>query len=385
MSITATEFLKVASRSADHFGFKSTEHFRRLPECKDCVAPLTHTTASLKSPDVSASILSQAITSFCEEKMHSLSAPVLYFNHHEVPETGDLAVSFSIFNVPKSIAEVILIHVGRALLSDLGHANHIVRINSLGDSESITRYGREIGNFLRRRLDTMPSEARELMKEHPLLALLNLVESGHDLAFRSPNALEHLSDQSRKHFREIIEYLDMSDTPYEIDAKLMGHHEFYSDTLFKIDTSDVEDSPITIRGGRFDELMFRATRTRTATTGMTVLLKNAKPPARFPRPKEVVPSVYVVQLGFGPKVRSLLLIDRLRQAGVPVFHDLTSDSLSTQLRDAEARGVRYTVIVGQKEFVEGSAIIRDMNARSQENISMENVVKKLKRHVTVAA
>lgn len=385
MSTSPTEFLKIANKTAEHFGFKSTDHFRKLPECKDCTVTLPHTIASLKTPDAPVTILARDIAAYCDEKLHSLTSPVLYFNHHEVPDSGDLAVSFSIFNVPKSIAEVILIHVGRALMSDLGYNDHLIRINSLGDTESITRYGREIGNFLRRRLDSMPSEARELMKEHPLAALLHLVETGHDLAYRSPNPLEHLSDQSRKHFREIVEYLDMSDTRYEIDPKLMGHHEFYGDTLFTIDSPDTGETPISIRGGRFDELMFRSTRTRTPTTGMTVVFKDAKLPGRVPRPKEATPSVYVVQLGFGPKVRSLLLIDNLRQAGIPVFHDLTSDSLSAQLRDAEARGVRYTVIVGQKEFVDGSAIVRDMNARSQEHVPIDTIVKKLKRHVTVAA
>lgn len=384
---TPTDFLRAATKTAEHFGFKAVEHWKRTPECKNCTTSLPHTiTQDDYLLNAHGGLLVGSIATYCDENLHAHTAPILLYDHHELAQSGDVAVTFSIFNVQKSIAEAILIQTSRGLLSDLGHTEHTVRINSLGDNESTTRYSREIANFLKRRLDTMPAEARELMKEHPLAALSHLIDTGHDLAYRSPNPLEYLSDQSRKHFREIVEYLDMSDTPYEIEPKMLGHHECYSDALFAIDSLNTTgDSPLSVRGGRFDELVYRKTKLRRPASGAVVLLKGAKLPSRIPRPKESTPSVYVVQLGFGPKVRSLLLIDTLRRAGIPVFHDLTSDSLSTQLRDAENRGVRYTVIVGQKEFVERSVILRDMAARNQEHLPADALIKKLKRQVATVA
>jgi histidyl-tRNA synthetase len=226
------------------------------------------------------------------------------------------------------------------------------------------------------------------MKEHPFLALMDLLEHKDDLAYRSPNPLEFLSDQSRKHFREIVEYLDMTETPYEIDPKMIGHHEYYSDALFSIETlGDVANSTdpvISVKGGRYDEFMYRKTRSRIPAAGAVVTYTNSKQPARMPKGKPANPEVYVIQLGFGPKVRSLMIIDELKRAGIPVRHNLASDSLSTQLRDAEARGVRYTVIIGQKEFVDQTVILRDMKERNQENVPLDSMVKKLKKHLVVA-
>ena len=385
MAHSPTDFLKTASKTAEHYGFKTAEQLRKAPECQDCTVTLPHTPEAKHRLDTAGIRFLENVATFCNEKLHALQAPVLLYNHHETPESEEVAVSFSIFNVEKSIAEAILIQASRALLSDLGYPEHLVRINSLGDTESLTRYSREIGNFLKRRLDAMPDDARELMKEHPLLALSHLVAVGHDLAYRSPNPLEYLSDQSRKHFREIIEYLDMSDTPYEIDPKMLGAHECCSDALFTIDAVGDTDIPISVRGGRFNDLVYKITKSRTPASAAIITMRGAKLPSRVPRPKEQTPAVYVVQLGFGPKVRSLMLIDRLRAANIPVFHDLTSDSLSAQLRDAEARSVRYTIIVGQKEFVDGSVILRDMNARNQEHVPLDALVKKLKRHVVGVA
>ncbi|MFW6210215.1 MAG: His/Gly/Thr/Pro-type tRNA ligase C-terminal domain-containing protein, partial [Patescibacteria group bacterium] len=253
--------------------------------------------------------------------------------------------------------------------------------------DSFTRYNRELTNFLKKRIDGMSPAARERMKEHPLLALQQLISEEHELGFRSPNPLEYLSDQSRRHFREIIEFLDMSETPYEIDPKMLAHHECYSDAIFSLDLSstltDNTAPPLIIRGGRFDEFVYRMTRTRTPAVGATVVLKNAKAPGRSPRSKGLTPSVYVAQLGFAPKIRSLLLIDQLRRAGIPVYHDLASDSLSAQLRNAEAHQAKYTLIIGQKEFVENTVIFRDMGARNQEYVNQTELIRRLKRRAGV--
>lgn len=381
MSHTPTDFLRVASQAADHFGFQTADQIKKAPECRACEKKAPHTvTGTNKRVDSHQGLLSSGIATYCDEKLHALEKPVLMFDVHQVPRTGESAVTFHIFNVDRSIAEAILIQVARSVANELGYTDNTVRINSLGCNESVTRYGRELGNYLRKRLDTMPAPAREAMKVHPMLALQQLLDDGHELGYTSPNPLEYLSDGSRKHFREIIEYLDMSETPYEIDSKMIGHHECYSDALFALDiNTDQESAPISARGGRFNEFTARHTDEKTPAAGLVITLNNSKAPARNPRNKVNKPSVYVVQLGFGPKVRSLLLVDSLRKAGIPVHHDLTSDSLSAQLRDAENKQVNYSIIVGQKEFVEGTVILRDMNARNQEYVPQDTLIKKLKR------
>lgn len=385
MSITPTDFIKTAHQTAEHYGFLTVDALKKDPACKDCKITLPHTvTGTNKRIDNHSGLLCGGVATYCEARLHALERPILLYSIEQTPYTGEPAITFHIFNVEKSIAEAILIQVTRALASDLGYNDHTVRINSLGDKDSMTRYTREAANFLKKRIDAMSPTARELMKEHALLALHQLIEEGHELGFRSPSAMEFLSDQSRKHFREIVEYLDMSQTPYEIDPKMVGHHECYSDALFSIDIHD-DMAPISIRGGRIDEFAHRATRTKTPAAGAVVTLKNAKTPNRLPRLKSSKPSVYVVHLGFGPKIRGLMLMDELRAAGIPALHNLASDSLSEQLRDAEKKKVAYTIIIGQKEYVENTFILRDMQARNQEFIDQASAIKRLKRKKVILA
>jgi histidyl-tRNA synthetase len=394
MDITATDFCKRAITTVEHFGFQPLEQFKTHPQCVDCSKRLkSHASAADRRLDAVHGLITGGVVGYTDYKLHALEAPVLFYSVEQVPRSGDVALSLQVFGAGKSIAEAMLIQAARAIVEDLGYGNNTVRVNSMGDRDSVTRYTRELTNFMRKRIEDLPTAARELMKEHVLVALQHLIEKEHELAFRSPNPMEYLSDPSRKHFRDIIEYLDVSATPYEIDPKLIGHHQCYSDTLFTIDILDQEDqrvpdAPLFVSGGRYNHFTEAQIPGAPPAAGAVIVLRNTPAPKRLPR--SLMPdnsAVYVVHIGYGPKIRSLLLVDTLRRAGMAVQHNLLEDSLSTQLRDAEAKGARYALITGQKEYVDGTVVLRDLQARTQEAIPFEQIAGRLKRFnaVTVAS
>lgn len=391
MEITATDFYKRALTTAEHFGFVPLTHYKDHPKCLDCPQKLKSTaSAADRRLDAVHGLLTGGTLGYTDYKLHALEAPVLFYSVEQVPRSGETALSLQVFGAPKSIAEAILIQTSRAIVEELGFANHCVRVNSMGDRDSVTRYTRELTNFMRKRIEDLPGTARELMKEHVLVALQHLIEKEHELAYRSPNPMEYLSDPARKHFRDIIEFLDVSATPYEIDPKLIGHHQCYSDALFVIDLLDADDRrltnpPIQVSGGRYNNFTETQVPGAPPAAGAVIVLRDKPAPKRLPR--SIAPdnsAVYVVQLGFGPKIRSLILIDTLRRAGMSVQHNLIADSLGTQLRDAEHKGVRYALITGQKEFVDGTIILRDMQARTQEAIPFDQIASRLKRFSAVS-
>ena len=390
INVSTQDFVRSATRTAHHYGFSHVDVLKDHPACKECESKAQHkASAQDKRTDSLHGILTSGMTAYFENKMHAIPGASLFYTIEKVPRTGDIAIAYHVLNVKKSIAEVLLIQAVRSLLSDIGHDNHVVRINSLGDADSLTRYTRDLTNYLRKRLDEMPPTARELMKQHPCEALMHLTEKEHELAYKSPSPLEYLSDLSRKHFREIVEYLDMSQTPFEIDPRLMGHHECYSDALFAIDIMDEEGSRLTdehvvIRGGRYDAFVSRMSKEKVPAVGAVVILKNKKAPAQTPTPRlKQLPNVYLAQLGFGPKVKSLLLLEELRKAGILVHQNVTSDSLSEQLRHAEAAKAEYAIILGHKEYMEDSIIVRNLREQNQENIPLQSLVSYL-RKVSVA-
>ncbi len=386
METTPKKFIQTAIETAEHFGFFPVSTFKKHPECKNCENIITSSTvATDRRLDALHGLLTSGGKIYTENKLNGITGPISFYTLEQVPRSGDVSISLHTFRIEKSIAEAILIQTTRAIAEELGYTNTTVRINSLGDRDSSIRYNRELTNYLKKKLDIMPAAARELMKQDGFSALMHLIEKRHELAQKSPSPLEYLSDGSRKHFREIVEFLDMSEIPYEIDPRLLGHNHCYSDTLFALDVLDDEDkpdisSPLMIRGGRYSEFMSRFAKINAPATGAVVILRDTKAPINTPRiTRKKRPEVYVIQLGFAPKIRTLLLINSLRNADITVHQNLSCDSLTEQLLKAEEKQVRYAVIIGQKEFMEGSAILRDMLERKQENVPMNMLVKRLKR------
>lgn len=385
MNISPNNFLKLAAKTAEHFGFRNQADFESNPECKNCTVTLKHEAkAEDRKLDGISGLLTGGLNAYVSRKLHALSGPIFFYDIEEVPRTGETALTLHIFNVEKSIAEAILIQTIRSLLNEIGEENHIVKINSLGDSDSRNRYSRELTSFLRKRLDEMPPQARDLFRDHATNALLHLIELEHDLANKSPSPLEHLSDTSRRHFRDIVEYLDMSETPYEIDPKLIGNYQCFNDALFSFDFCDEQgmissEAPLIIKGGRYGSFIEKYLKQSVPAVGAVVILKGKKQFTPVGKHRIKKPAVHVVHLGFAPKIRSLLLIDELRRGGIMVDQDLASDSLSTQLRRAEESGARFSIIIGQKEYVDGTVILRDMIGKNQETIPLGTLIPRLKR------
>ncbi|MDZ4284796.1 MAG: hypothetical protein U1A28_03155, partial [Patescibacteria group bacterium] len=256
-NLSPTDFVKTAHLTSRHFGFLPIDALtraragRQIPEQKVTMAECRL--------DALKGNLTSGINAYFERGLHD-EKPILFFSIQQAPRTNDITLNLQVVGVRKSIAESLLIATLCSLLRDLGYARYCVRINSLGDHDSVTRYTRELASYLKKHLEDMPPQARELMREDPVLAFLHLAQLDHELCAKSPNSLEYLSDASRRHFREIIEHLDMTQTPYEIDPRLVGHHHCYSDTLFALELRDAHDNllpdaPFTIRGGRIDSFV----------------------------------------------------------------------------------------------------------------------------------
>ena len=118
-----------------------------------------------------------------------------------------------------------------------------------------------------------------------------MIEKEHELVQRSPNPLEYLSDQSRKHFREIVEYLDMTETPTN-RSQDVGHHEYYSDALFSIETNTTDpDAPnVSI----WSLWIFRGVGVVTYSNAKQISVSTKNQISR-------TRGLCCVQLGFGPK------------------------------------------------------------------------------------
>ena len=140
------------------------------------------------------------------------------------------------------IAEATLIQSARAMLSEEGYTSTAVEINSIGDRESIARFARELTAYYRKHINEMTPECRQLLKNDPFELLSSHDPACKELNDKAPRSMDFLSEISRRHLEEILEYLETLGVPYTINNGLMGNRKYCTETVFTIINKDLGDT-----------------------------------------------------------------------------------------------------------------------------------------------
>ncbi len=288
------------------------------------------------------------------------------------PAPKKAIVQFHAIGSDRSIADAVVIRALAALTKDLYHEEPVIRLNSMGDKETRARYARELGTFFKKRAGALPEECVSCAKSDALEAAEMAIkrECAEDL----PAPTDHLSDASRKRFEDLLEYLEETETPYELARELLSRGGAWHETCFEI----AEDDKRIAWGSRYGELsklFFPAAFPavggvlQVATSG-TKLAKPSTPRLRFS----------FVHIGDEAKRVSLKLADEFRTARVPIAQDIGVESLTEQLYLAERRNASYLVIMGRKEALEGSVILRNRETQDESVLPLAGLADALKAY-----
>ncbi len=99
--------------------------------------------------------------------------------------------------------------------------------------------------------------------------------------------------------------------------------------------------------------------------------------------QEKHPKIFFIQIGSMAKRKSLLFTEMFRKANIPIAQSVTKDSLKSQLKIASKIGVSFILMLGQKEALEDTIIVRDTGLGSRDIVPFSKIVefvrKKLKK------
>jgi len=164
--------------------------------------------------------------------------------------------------------------------------------------------------------------------------------------------------------------------------------DYYTKTVFEIFEETAEDRKpgALVGGGRLDGLVKLLRGKDTPACGGALGVERVIERIKQKTSRErtyVFPAakIFLAQLGNLAKRKSLKLFEDFRQAKVPISESLSKDSIKTQLRTADKLGVAYTLIIGQKEALDGTIIIKDMVSGQQDIIKLDKAVREMKKRL----
>jgi len=284
------------------------------------------------------------------------------------------------------VADSQVIQLFYNILKDLKLKNLIIEINSIGDSQCRPYYKKLLVNYFRSREQSLCLDCRRRLRENPLRVLDCKDEKCQRVKAEAPQIINHLCEECHRHFKQVLEFLEELQLPYHLNPYLVRGLDYYTKTVFEIfeNSQEGKDLGTLAAGGRYDTLLKLLGGKDTPALGGAVGVERVVSLMReksIKFPKTVVTEVFLAQLGDLAKRKGLKLIEEFKAAGIQIGESLGRDSLKAQLRMADKMEARYTLILGQKEALDGTIIIRDMVKGSQEIVKIDKVVKEIEKHI----
>lgn len=183
--------------------------------------------------------------------------------------------------------------------------------------------------------------------------------------------------------REVISGIGALDPAcdVEVDVSLARGLNYYTGTIIEVKALDVEIGSIT-GGGRYDNLTgvfgmsglsgvgisFGADRIYDVLNQLDLY------------PKEITSSVKVMFVNFGTaEARAAAkAVSALRKAGVAAILYPDAAKMKKQMTFANAENIPYVAIIGEQELADGTVSLKDMEAGTQESLSLEALIECLK-------
>ncbi len=331
---------------------------------------------------------------YIEHGMSNRPQPVkLYyygpFFRHEKPQAGRYRqfwqFGFEIIGEQSPITDAQIIQIFHGLLVGIGLKNISIEINSIGDKECRPLYRRALVKYLKSNAAALCVNCKRRTKDNPLRVLDCKEKKCQEIKNAAPQMIDYLCQDCKSHFKKVLEYLDEIDLPYNLEPHLVRGLDYYTRTVFEFfvkPEAHQEKTNLALGGGgRYDYLINQLGGKETAAVGgafgverLIQIIK--KQGVNQPKRKT---KIFLAQLGDSAKRKSLKIVESFRKTKISIDQSFEKDSLKAQLSRAAKIGAKYTIIIGQKEALEKTAIIRNMETGKQETVKIDKLTDKIKK------
>jgi len=271
--------------------------------------------------------------------------------------------------------DVEVISMAYYFYDSIGVKNLKLKINSIGSQETRNEYKKALQEFLLDSKKDLSEVSQKRLITNPMRILDTKIDFEKEIIKNAPKIIDFLNPEDKKHFDTILNYLDKLNIKYEIDHLLVRGLDYYSRTVFEIQSDLLGSQSALCGGGRYDYLVEELGGKPTSAIGFAagierliiILNETSNIPYSYP-------DVYIVSLGSKAIEYSAKLAQDLRfNNNLIVVTDTLKQSLKSQMKEANKLKAKHTIIIGKKELDNKKIIIKNMESGNQDEIDFEKV------------
>lgn len=331
------------------------------------------------------------VRAYLEDKLYALPQPVkLYYIgpmfRYDRPQAGRFR-QFHQFGVevfgshdPAVDAEVMAMSM--EFYRRLGLHNLELHVNSVGCPQCRPALIQKLQEYFRPHLGELCKNCRERFEKNPLRILDCKEPNCGVIGIDAPTTVDCLCPDCAGHFAEVKKNLELTDITYQEDKRLVRGLDYYTHTAFEIVAPDIGAQSSVGGGGRYNGLVEICGGPPIPGIGFAlgierIILAMERQGLSFGEAGGT--EVFMVTANQAAAGEAVRLLNKIRRAGISADKDYMNRSLKAQMKYAGKTGARYTVIIGEDEIKQGTALVRNMGLGQQESVPLGDVVNFLKQ------
>ena len=338
------------------------------------------------------------VRAYIEHGMLNLPQPVklYYFGpmfRREKPQSGRYRqfwqFGFEVIGEKDAAADAQVILLSYKVYQNIGLLS-MVQINSIGCSACRPEYVNQLKDYFKKNKNKLSEISRERLLKNPMRILDSKEKEDQEIVAQAPQQIDFLCEDCRNHFIQVLEYLDELEIPYALNPTIVRGLDYYSKTAFEVWSTEEEVARQSALGGggRYDGLMEMLGGLPTPAVGFAGGCERLINQIKENDIKVLAnhqPKIFLAQLGPDAKKKMMVLYEKILTAGIAAAENFSKNGLKQQLEQADKLGVKFTLILGQKELVDGTIMIRDMENGNQEIVDFQKIVSEIQKRLSKSA
>ncbi len=298
------------------------------------------------------------------------SAPLRYWYcgpmfRRERPQRGRTRqfhqVGVEAFGAPGPDIDAEIIALGQSLWRSLGLGDLRLEINSLGTANERLDFRNDLRDFLETCRHSLDRDSLRRLDRNPLRILDSKNPEVQAALSGSPSLADYLGEESRSHFRQLLNFLDDLGVGYTVNPRLVRGLDYYSHAVFEWISDDLGAQGTICAGGRYDGLVEMQGGKPWPAVGFAMGLERIVELIRQERSLEAqAPHAYLVMVGSEATASGLMFAERLRHEypGLRLVTNVGGGSFKAQFKRADRSGAELALVLGEDEVAAGTVTVK---------------------------
>lgn len=284
-------------------------------------------------------------------------------------------IGVEVLGSPAARADAEAIAIATEILQTLGLKNLELNLNSIGSPADRQRYREALVAYLTPYKADLDPDSQDRLTRNPLRILDSKHERTQAILESAPSILEQLSPESAQRFAQVQQLMQDLGIRYTLNPKLVRGLDYYTHTVFEIQSSDLGAQATVCAGGRYDGLVAELGGTATPAVGWAIGLERLiillQQLSQLPAAKV---DFYMVSRGDRAEAQALILAQQLRRLGFTVELDLSGSAFGKQFKRADRSGAAACLILGDTEAETQTVQLKWLASGAQQAIAQVDLI-----------